>query len=112
VARHSGRACPLRRHSLHFLLLRICQEAVTNAVKHAGARSIEIELNFEERRVRLRVKDDGCGFDPRALGAEREAGFGLVSMQERAEHLGGEFSIAASPGRGVEITVIVPINRK
>jgi ligand-binding sensor domain-containing protein/signal transduction histidine kinase len=90
-------------------LLRIGQEAVANAVKHARAREIFIELCFDERLVRLRARDDGRGFDEREARAARSNHFGLVGMRERAEVIGGQFALRSAPGEGTEVVVSVPL---
>jgi signal transduction histidine kinase len=90
-------------------LLRIGQEAITNAIKHANARVIRLELDYGEAGVRLIVRDDGCGFDT-ARAASTEAGhFGLLGMRERAEKIGGALQILSTPGRGTSIDVEVPM---
>jgi PAS domain S-box-containing protein len=89
-------------------LLRIGQEALTNAVKYAHATTIYLELVYEERQCFLRVKDDGQGFDVTQVSLEQ--GFGLVGMSERAEQMNGELSIQSQPGQGTEI--IVTVNRE
>ena len=68
-------------------LLRIGQEAIANAVKHALAQEIDVELSFEAEQVRLRVRDDGRGFDPSISGMGR---FGIIGMRERAEKVQGD----------------------
>ncbi len=88
-------------------LLRIGQEALSNALRHAQARKVRIELRFEAEHVRLRVQDDGHGFDPRPQA--EGGGFGLIGMRQRAERLGGQLRIATQPGQGTEVTVIVPM---
>jgi signal transduction histidine kinase/ligand-binding sensor domain-containing protein len=90
-------------------LLRIAHEAVTNAVRHAGARSVEVELRFDADRVHLRVKDDGCGFDPDAA-REKTAGknFGLVGISERARAMGGQLTLDSRPGAGTEVECHLP----
>jgi len=90
-------------------LLRIGQEAITNAAKYAQAKNILVTLDFEERQFRLSVKDDGQGFDVQAppLG---EGGFGLKAMRERAAQLHAEFSVTSEPGRGTVVTVIQPLS--
>ena len=85
-------------------LLRIVREAITNATRHGGARTITIEL-ADGDGLRLRVADDGRGFDPELA---LRSGFGLTSMRERAEALGGEFRIASRPGAGTEMEVKLP----
>jgi signal transduction histidine kinase len=89
-------------------LLRIGQEAINNAVKHARANRIEVGLNFETRKVQLSVRDDGRGFDPREQIADGH--FGLLGMRERAEQIGGVLSIDSAPERGTQIAVDVPLN--
>jgi signal transduction histidine kinase len=84
-------------------LLRIVREAVSNAGRHGHAARIAVELSNGEG-LRLRVVDDGDGFDPGA----RSGGFGLVSMQERAKGLGGRFRLASEPGMGTEIEIVIP----
>lgn len=86
-------------------LLRIGQEALTNAVKYAHATEIHIELVYEETQCFLRVKDNGQGFDVAQVSLER--GFGLVGMSERAERMNGELIIQSQPGQGTEVIVIV-----
>lgn len=90
-------------------LLRIGQEAVNNAVRHASARTIAVRLDFDARTVRLTVRDDGRGFDPAAPRGGPAGHFGLVSMRERAEEMGGTFSVASAPGAGTEVSASVPI---
>jgi signal transduction histidine kinase len=88
-------------------LLRISQEALVNTVKHAQARTVQLALMFDAGAVRLRVTDDGQGFDPQQV-ATRE-GFGLVSMRERAERIGGRFTLTSRPPHGTTVTVVVPV---
>lgn len=87
-------------------LLRIAREAMTNAVRHGAASRIRVSL-ADGNGVELSVADDGCGFDPAALPAASHH-IGLVSMRERAEALGGTFSLASSPGSGTRVTVHLP----
>lgn len=89
-------------------LLRIGQEAMTNALKHAAAKSIQFDLRYESDAVELKVVDDGRGFDF-AQQAPGEAGhFGLLGMRERANKIGAVFKIASQPGRGTTVIVRVP----
>ncbi|HEV7396203.1 MAG TPA: two-component regulator propeller domain-containing protein [Pyrinomonadaceae bacterium] len=89
-------------------LLRIGQEAMNNAVKHAQAQRILVNLVFDGPRVQLIIRDDGCGFDLNA-GNGREGHFGLVGMRERAEQIGGSLSIHSAAGSGTEVVADVPI---
>lgn len=86
-------------------LLRIGQEALTNAIKYARATEIRVELVCEETQCLLRVKDDGQGFAVEQNPSGR--GFGLLGMSERAEKIKGELIIHSQPGQGTEVIVIV-----
>jgi len=84
-------------------LLRVGQEAITNAAKHAQARHINVKLEFGEKQFQMTVSDDGRGFDP-AQTVPGAGGFGLVGMRERVAALHGELSLrSARPGRGNQI---------
>ncbi len=89
-------------------LLRIGQEAVNNAVKHALAKRIDVGLNFDTRNVRLSIRDDGRGFNPNDQIADGH--FGLIGMRERAEQIGGVLTIESTHDRGTKIAVDVPLN--
>jgi signal transduction histidine kinase len=89
-------------------LLRVVREAVTNAARHGNARTVSIELSCRQG-VFLRIRDDGKGFDPAVKpNGSRNGGFGLVSMKERVEALGGRLRVASRPGAGTEIEVALP----
>ncbi len=90
-------------------LLRIVQEAVTNALKHAGARKIWVKIRVEASKVCLAIVDDGRGFDQQDVFASRGGHFGVIGMRERAERLGGELHLASHPGQGTEVEVTVPL---
>jgi signal transduction histidine kinase len=87
-------------------LLRIATEAVSNAAHHSGADTIMIELT-RDPRVRLRITDDGVGFEPAAVKHTLAGGFGLVSMRERAAALGAVLTIKSAPGAGTTIEVVL-----
>jgi signal transduction histidine kinase len=84
-------------------LFRIAQEAVANAIRHAEARRIQINIDFESDRVQLTVRDDGKGFDP----ARASDGFGLTSMRERAAQIGSPLMIDSRPLGGTSVNVSV-----
>ena len=84
-------------------LLRITQEALTNAVKHAKARNFKATLSIGADRIQLRLVDDGCGFDPQ----KEHDGFGLIGMKERVDRMGGEFIIRTKQSVGTEILVVL-----
>jgi ligand-binding sensor domain-containing protein/signal transduction histidine kinase len=92
-------------------ILRIAQEAVANAVKHARARMISIGLEVQGRFLHLRIQDDGQGFEPYDTFSAGGGHFGIVGMRERAERSGGKFSLASQPGSGTQVEVIVPLAR-
>ncbi len=100
--RSDGRARTLPE-GIEQALFRIGQEAITNAVRHARARRVEVELAFSRRDVRLTVGDDGVGFDP----AAQHAGFGLLGLRERAQELGGRMEIESRPGHGTTLSFVV-----
>ena len=90
-------------------LLRIGQEALANAVRHARAQKVSVVLAVRNSTVLLTVADDGDGFDPEATRT-RSRRLGLTSMRERAEALGGDLAIESSPGEGTRISVEVELN--
>jgi len=85
-------------------LIRIVREAITNAGRHGGAENVAVELT-NGHGTSLRIADDGSGFD---LGQTRAGGFGLVSMRERTEALGGRFKLSSEAGGGTRIEVRLP----
>ena len=87
-------------------LFRIAQEGVTNALKHAQARKIEIILDFKPDGVELCVNDDGCGFDPSAPSLNGH--FGLRGLKERARALDAELALDSKSGQGTRLRLTVP----
>jgi signal transduction histidine kinase len=93
---------------VQYHLLRIAREAVTNAVKHSGARSIEVSLDSDAEALHLAVKDDGMGF-----GGETNGGpghYGLIGMKERAAQIGAEIELTSQPGGGTTVAVRLPVS--
>jgi signal transduction histidine kinase len=86
-------------------LPRIVREAVANAVRHGRARTVSVYLRNNDG-VRLRITDDGVGFD--VTQPRSDASFGLTSMKERAEALGGEFKLSSEPGKGTSVEIGLP----
>ncbi len=87
-------------------ICRISRECVVNSIKHSGATSIEIELNYGPRFFDLRCKDNGCGIDPEVLRQGGRSGhWGFRGMKERARNVGATFRIWSTSGRGTEIEV-------
>jgi signal transduction histidine kinase/ligand-binding sensor domain-containing protein len=90
-------------------LLRIAQEAVTNASKHAQASRIEVQLERTEKALNLKVSDNGCGFHTDDAFASMGGHFGLIGIRERAERIGGEFRLQSRPEAGTEVEISVPL---
>jgi signal transduction histidine kinase len=86
----------------------IGREALINALRHSDATSIEVEVQYLRRRVRVVVRDNGCGFDAKVVRAGRDPYWGLLGMRERAESMGAQLQIWSRPGAGTEVEVSVP----
>ena len=86
-------------------LVRVLQEALTNARRHSEARNVEVRLRADDEAILIEVADDGRGFDP---GSAR-AGIGLSAMRERVEGLGGKIEVRSPPGEGTKVTVRIPL---
>jgi PAS domain S-box-containing protein len=85
-------------------LLRIGQEVLTNALRHARPTEFEARLSFTPEEIGLCLRDNGSGFDP----TERHEGFGLQGIRERAEKMGGRFSILSTKGVGTSVSILLP----
>jgi signal transduction histidine kinase len=108
----TGRPRPLSSEVEHNLL-RIAHEAVTNAVRHSGAKTITVGLHFDDDHLDLKVRDDGRGFDAAATREKiRGAHFGLEGLSERTRALGGELRLASAPGAGTEIECRLPYRNR
>ncbi|WP_460064102.1 GAF domain-containing sensor histidine kinase [Streptomyces sp. YKOK-I1] len=101
---HGVRALPAAQEEA---LLRVAQEALHNALRHSGARHVDVTLRKRGPDTVLRVTDDGTGFDPSAI---RRAGrhLGLVSMRDRASGIGGGLTVQSAPGKGTTIEMEAP----
>lgn len=108
LAYEQGRELDRPAPELEIATYRIVQEALSNASKHGDARRAHVEIEEDQRNVRVTVRDDGHGFDP----AAQTSGFGLAGMQERAELLHGTLEIESSPGHGTTITAVFPAQRR
>jgi signal transduction histidine kinase len=91
-------------------LIRIIQEALANVRKHAGARQALVTLGVDDGHVLASVQDDGCGFDPRDAVGENGSHFGLQTMRERAESIGGVLEVDTALGTGTTVVVRIPAN--
>jgi len=94
---------------VEYNLLRIASEAVSNAVRHSGARTIEVALDCADGRLVLGVKDDGVGFDGEPAAGDYGGHYGLVGMRERAAQIGAELKLTSQRGRGTVVNVTLPI---
>lgn len=96
------------------LLFRNVRELLINVVKHAQAQKVKVTTAKVDGQIYVTVEDDGVGFDPEKTEAMvgETGGFGLFSIRERMEQLGGELKIASEPGRGSRMTIIAPLRRE
>lgn len=95
---------------IELALLRVAQEALHNVERHAAATSVLVRLSYGRGRVRLQVRDNGCGFPPRSASELLQAGkLGLVGMQERAQLAGGQLTTRSCEGVGTTVQITVPV---
>jgi signal transduction histidine kinase len=91
---------------------RIAGEAVRNAFRHAQAQRIEVEIRYDERQLRLRIRDDGKGIDPKLLNEDGRAGHcGLRGMRERAKLMRGKLAVWSELDSGTEVELSIPASR-
>jgi signal transduction histidine kinase len=88
-------------------LFRIVQEALSNVIKHSGAREARVQVIGSAQAIQLRITDAGAGFDIEAV--KKRGGLGLISMRERLRLVGGEISIKSRPSHGTQIDVQIPL---
>ncbi|MCV7431758.1 GAF domain-containing sensor histidine kinase [Mycolicibacterium bacteremicum] len=96
---------------IELALYRIAQECLQNVVKHARATRAGLAFSVDDEQARLEITDDGIGFDTfeHPLGGDEMGGYGLLSMAERAEIVGGRLHIRSRPGSGTTVTASIPI---
>ena len=96
------------------LLFRTVQELLINVVKHAQANNVKVSIRRVDDRIQVTVEDDGWGFDTTKVTSmpSTTCGFGLFSIKERLEHLGGRLEIESEPGQGSRVTVTAPLTQK
>lgn len=104
VEGQSRRLSPFIRDDVY----RMGREALVNAFRHSGANTIQVELEYGSRQLRLMVRDDGCGIDEQVLRSGREGHWGLPGMRERAERIGARLRLWSHPARGTEVELVVP----
>ena len=106
VIAHNGRR-PLRP-AIRDEVYRIGREALVNAFLHAKANTVEVEVEYASRYLRIIVRDDGCGIDPHVLDAGRQGHWGLPGMRERSEGIGATLRLRSRIGAGTEVELTVP----
>jgi signal transduction histidine kinase len=106
--RVEGEPVELPRITKHHLL-RLAQEATTNAVRHAQAGHITIELRYTADAIALMIVDDGIGFVPDEVRSKTFGHFGLRGQRARAEKIGGVLTLESAPGAGTLVRIVVPI---
>ena len=89
-------------------IYRIGREALLNAFCHSRAKRIEVELEYADQNLQMRIRDNGTGIDPQVLRNGREGHWGLAGMQERAARIGGTLKISSSPSNGTEVMLTIP----
>jgi signal transduction histidine kinase len=110
LAYESGRTPTRHTAEVEATVYRLVQEALTNAVKHADATQVRVEVHEDEDGIDIVVRDDGKGFDPAA--AVESAGFGLLGMRERIALVGGTVRVMSTPGEGAEVRARGPARRR
>jgi PAS domain S-box-containing protein len=96
---------------INLCLFRVAQECLSNTAKHGHARHARVELHYDDA-IRMKVSDDGNGFDPAQAGSRQEPGLGMISMRERLRLIHGELVIHSQPGSGTDITAVVPVKNQ
>ena len=91
-------------------LVLIAREAVMNALRHSQATKIEVEVQYLRDLLRVFVRDNGCGINPKAVPEESESHWGLRGMRERADAIGARFSIWSRNSVGTEVRIAVPVD--
>jgi signal transduction histidine kinase len=96
---------------IEIALYRIAQECLQNVVKHAQATYAKLTFSMGDEHARLEIVDNGIGFDTfeKPLGGDEMGGYGLLSMAERAEIVGGRLNIRSRPGSGTAVTATIPL---
>ncbi len=92
-----------------YALYRIVQEALANVAKHAQAKQVTIQLNWQAKQIILKIQDDGVGFD---VSSQHKKGYGLRSMNERLAELGGQVTIESMVGEGTTVIATLPIAKE
>jgi PAS domain S-box-containing protein len=98
---------------IRVLLFQAVRELLTNVAKHAQAHSVKVSIGRDDSNIKITVEDDGIGFDMSETGSHwsRNEGFGLFSIRERLDYLGGRLEVESEPGRGTWATLTAPLKR-
>jgi signal transduction histidine kinase len=104
----SGEPFPMDQPTTRAIAM-IVREAVFNAILHANAESIRVELDFSPEELTLAVSDDGQGFA--MTSSHWEDHYGIMGMRERVDHFGGTFRIESAPGNGTSVRIHIPQER-
>lgn len=91
---------------------RIQREALVNAIRHADATNIEAEVGYLSRRLRVVIRDNGCGFEPKVLMSGRRSHCGIRTMLEQAKAMGAKLEIWSKPRCGTEVELLLPFDRR
>ncbi len=118
--RAGGRSTTVRFHlvgepvplpmAVETTLLRVAQSGIANVQQHANARTLDVTLTVEEDAVSLDVVDDGDGFDPATISAQKSASFGLTAVRHRITELGGALTVESAPGEGTALAATIPLH--
>ncbi len=108
-----GQPKPLN-DDVRILLFKAVRELLINVVKHARARKVKVSTRRNNGHILVTVEDDGVGFSyaDSSLHGKEKGGFGLFSIRERLDHLGGKLTIESEPGKGTRITLVTPLEQK
>jgi signal transduction histidine kinase len=102
--------CEAMATELNIAIFRIIQEALTNVIKHANAQEVNVKLEFASNLIKVRVEDDGSGFEPDSISSTERPSWGILGMRERTNLLGGTFYLFSRPGWGTRVEVEIPCN--
>jgi signal transduction histidine kinase len=108
-----GRPKPLD-DDIRILLFRDVRELLFNVIRHAQAKKVKVSIRKVRDQIQVIVEDDGLGFDPVKVMsmAVKTRTFGLFSIRQRLEYLGGRLDIKSSPGQGTKVTIIAPLKQE
>lgn len=102
-----GKPFGLDQSTVHDVLM-VTREALYNAVRHGQPHRVQVDVRFEEQRCRVKISDDGSGFDFASLATSSAGHYGLIGMRERVERIGGKFVLNSRIGAGTDLVIEVP----